>query len=212
MGGIGIGNMGSGDQGDFPGPRRGPVRGRLRRPPRGPRSRKRPRRRTLSQPRLQGLQRLPRPPGPQGHRCGPRRHARPLARAGGDRGLPAGQGRVLPEARDADAPRGPADGRGGAALRPRSIRRQPASAGRLSRRWSTSAGAANWARSSRSTSTSARSRSPATCRPSRFRPAWTGTCGSARPPGRHTTTLAATATSAPAAGAGGRMSIIPAAG
>ena len=55
-----------------------------------------------------------------------------------------------------------------AALRPRRFRRQPAGAGRLSRRWSTSAGAASWARSSRSTSTSARSRSPATWPASRF--------------------------------------------
>ena len=39
-------------------------------------------------------------------------------------------------------PRRPADGRGRAALRPRRLRRQPARAGGLSRAWSTSAGAA----------------------------------------------------------------------
>ena len=52
---------------------------------------------------------------------------------------------------------------------------------------------------------------PATCRPSRSPPAWTGTCGSARPLGPPTTTPAATATSAPAAAVGDRTRTIPAA-
>ena len=41
------------------------------------------------------------------------------------------QRRLLPEARNADDPRRPADGRSGAALRSRSLRRQPARDGRL---------------------------------------------------------------------------------
>ena len=50
-----------------------------------------------------------------------------------DRRLPQRQGRLLPEAGGADHPRGPADGPSGPPLLPRRFRRQPARAGRLSR-------------------------------------------------------------------------------
>ena len=136
----------------------------------GPRGRQGPRQQAIQQHRLQGLQRFPRAAGPQGHRRRARGHARPLARDHRHRGLPQRQGRVLPEARDADHPRRAADGRGGPPLRPRGFRRQPAGAGRLRQTGRRSAGAASWARSRRSTSTSAARRSPATCRASRCPP------------------------------------------
>ena len=80
MGGIGIGNMGRGDQGAFLG--RGDVQYvavcDVRKGVRD--GAKERRRRALQEQRLQGLQRLPRAAGPHRHRRGPHRHARPLAR------------------------------------------------------------------------------------------------------------------------------------
>ena len=133
MGGIGIGNQGRGDQEAFLG--RSDVQyvavcdvnERVRN------SRRERRQQTIRQQRLQGLQRLPRAAGPHRYRCRALCHARPLACDRGDRGLPPRQGRVLPEARDQDPPRRPADGCGCPALRPRGFRRQPAGTGRLSR-------------------------------------------------------------------------------
>ena len=90
MGGIGIGNMGSGDQGAFLG--RGDVQYvavcdvQQERPRSGHATASN---KHYDNTRLQGLQRLPRAAGPQGHRRGAHRHARPLARDHRDRGLPA---------------------------------------------------------------------------------------------------------------------------
>ena len=68
-----------------------------------------------------------------GYRRGARRHAGPLAHAHRDGGLPARQGRVLPEAGDADPSRRPADGGIRAALQPGCLRGKPARAGGLPR-------------------------------------------------------------------------------
>ena len=112
MGGIGIGNMGTGDQGAFLG--RGDVqyvavcdvRKSVRDTAKGSVD-------EHYKTGLPGLQRLPRAAGPRRYRRGARRHARPLARDHGDRGLPQRQRRLLPEARDANAREGPlmVDGR-----------------------------------------------------------------------------------------------------
>ena len=212
MGGIGIGNMGRGRPGRLPRPQGRAVRGRVRRARGCPREAKGQRRQALQQQRLPGLQRFPRAAGPRRHRRGAHRHARPLARDHGDRGLPQRQGRLLPEARNAHAARRPADGRRGAPLRPRGFRRQPARAGRLSRSivdqcWGGELGTI------KSINVNV-GPLPQLCNlPAEddVRRTSTGTCGSARPPGRRTTRSAAAAASTSTAQAGGRSSTIPAA-
>ena len=212
MGGIGIGNMGGGDQGAFLG--RNDVQYVAVCDVRGPHATgaKGKVNARYQEQRLQGLQRFPRAAGPPRHRRRARGHARSLARDHGDRGLPQRQGRLLPEARDADAPRRAADGRGGPALRPRGFRRQPAGAGRLSSRlvakcWGGELGTIK----SINVNVGPLSKPVQPAGRSGARQTWTGTCGWGPRPGRRTTRGVATATLAPAAAVGGRTSIIPAA-
>ena len=135
------------------------------------------------QPGLHDLQRLPRAAGPAGHRRRADRHARPLARHHHHRGLQARQGRVLRKARMPDDPRGPGHGRGGPALRPGVLRRQPARAGRLRRLvprliWGGALGQI------REVFVSCGGPSgDCSCPPQPVPPGWIGTCGWGRPRG-----------------------------
>ncbi len=132
MGGIGIGNMGRGDQWGYLNRKdvqyvamcdvREEVRTRSKATIDG----------HYRNQRLQDLQRFSRAARPARYRRGPHRHARSLARDHHDRGLPQRQRRLLPEARNAHAAGRAADDRRGPAVRPRRLRRQPARARRLS--------------------------------------------------------------------------------
>ena len=110
-----------------------------------------------------------------------------------------------------DPPRRPADGRGGPALWPRRFRRQPAGAGRLpeDRRPVLGRRVGPDQVDQRQRRSALAAVQPA--RPSRSRQASTGTCGSAPRPGPPTIPIAAAAASTSTAPAGGRSPIIPAA-
>ena len=79
----------------------------------------RPRRGVAGDEARDGLRRLPQGARRQGHRRADRRHPGPLARDPHGLRLPGGQGRLRREARRAQHPRGPADGRGRPQVRPR---------------------------------------------------------------------------------------------
>ncbi len=136
MGGIGIGNMGSGDQNAFLG--RGDVqyvavcdvRKGVREKAKGKVDGKYGNKDCTAYNDFRELL------GSRRHRRRAYRHARPLARDHGHRGLPQRQRRLLPEARDAHASRRPADGRRRPALCPRRLRRQPAGAAKIIAAWS----------------------------------------------------------------------------
>ena len=152
------------------------------------RARQTDRQRSLQEPGLQGLQRLPRGPGPARHRRRPDRHARPLARPGHHRGLQERQGRLLREAGMPDHQGRPGHGRRRQPLRPRLLRRQPARAGRLRRL----APAGPRRRARRDQGSILRLLGPVGRLLPRAaigsRPASTGTSGSARRPGGPSTT------------------------
>ena len=103
-----------------------------------------------------------------------------------DRSLPQRQRRLLPEARNAHAPRRALDDRSRPALWPRRFRRQPARDGRLSRYvdkcWSGELGTIK----SINVNVGPLSKL-CNLRPNRCRPTSTGICGSAQLPGHRTT-------------------------
>ena len=105
MGGIGIGNMGRGDQGSFLGRKDvqyvavSDVRSGARE------EAKKKVDDQIQQHGLSSLQRLPRIVGTHGHRCGTCCHSRSLARDHGDRSLSQRKRCVLPKARNTYAPR-----------------------------------------------------------------------------------------------------------
>ncbi len=212
MGGIGIGNMGRGDQGAFLGRSDVQYVAVSRCTPWGSRGGQSQGRRALQEHRLPGLQRLSRTVGAHRYRCRACGHARPLARDHRDRGLSQWQGRVLPETGDADVARGALDDRSRAPLLACGLRRQPTGAGRLSRHRRQMLGRRIGhdqvdQRQRRSALATVQS-----CRQKNVRPTWTGKCGSVPRLGHPTTRLAVTAISEPVAAAGGPTSTTRAVG
>ena len=167
------------------------VRGHLRRPGQPPRGGQDAGRRALREQRLRALPRLPRAAGAARHRRGPDRHRRPLARRGLDPGGPGRQGRVQREALRADHRRLPEPGRHHEPLRPGLPGRHPAAERpqlpARRRSWPTAGSSASSTRSTPRSTCPGTTRLAAGASPSRPATWWTGTSGSARPPGGPTT-------------------------